>query len=232
MGVMSNAMRLPGVATTLRFLSVAHALLALVGLAAVLAVLLPAPRETLLRQVAAWTGAWEARAGNVTAGLIQAGEEEGDSAQARDQRAVTEFIARRYRVAPDAVAGFVATAYRAGVEHRVDPLLILAVMAIESRYNPVAESTMGARGLMQVIPKFHLEKLSEHGGESVLLDPEVNIYVGAQILREYTRRFGELESALQMYAGAFDEPNSHYARRVLAERMRLEQERARARRQA
>ena len=37
------------------------------------------------------------------------------------------------------------------------------------------------------------------------------------------RRFGETETALQMYAGAFDEPNSQYALKVLAERTRLEQ---------
>ena len=124
----------------------------------------------------------------------------------REQRAVTEFIAKRYRVSEQAVAGFVAAAYRAGDEYAVDPLLILAVVAVESRYNPVAESVVGAKGLMQVIPKFHLEKLLDHGGEHALLDPEVNISVGAQILREYRRRFGDTETALQMYAGAFDEP--------------------------
>jgi len=96
-------------------------------------------------------------------------------------------------------------------------------MAVESRYNPVAESNMGARGLMQVIPKFHADKLAEHGGEGALLEPSVNIQVGAQILREYLRRFGETQTALQMYAGAFDEPNSSYAFKVLAERARLEQ---------
>src|SRR5258705_302581 len=101
--------------------------------------------------------------------------------------------------------------------------LILSVMAVESRYNPVAESNMGAKGLMQVIPKFHADKLAGHGGESALLDPHVNIQVGAQILREYMRRFGETETALQMYAGAFDEPSSSYALKVLAERARLEQ---------
>jgi soluble lytic murein transglycosylase-like protein len=103
-------------------------------------------------------------------------------------------------------------------------------MAIESRYNPVAESVLGAKGLMQVIPKFHLEKLHEHGGEQALLDPEVNIQVGTRILREYLRRFGETETALQMYAGAFDEPTSQYAFKVLAERARLEQVQARSRR--
>jgi soluble lytic murein transglycosylase-like protein len=215
-----NAIRLPGLAGALRLWSAARALLALVGLAVVLAAALPAPREALLRQVAAWAEAWEDQSGNVTAGTILPG---ASSPAQLEQRAVTEFIAKRYRVAQDAAAGFVATAYQAGGAWKVDPLLILAVVAVESRYNPVAESHMGAKGLMQVIAKFHPEKLVEHGGESALLDPNVNIQVGAQILREYLRRFGETETALQMYAGAFDEPNSSYAFMVLAERARLEQ---------
>ena len=148
-----------------------------------------------------------------------------------EQRAVAEFIAKRYRVAEDAITEFVRIAYRAGEQYRVDPLLILAVMAIESRYNPVAESVMGARGLMQVIPKYHPEKLVPHGGEEALLEPEVNIHVGAQILREYSRRFGDLETALQMYAGAFDEPTSQYANKVFAEKARLEASRIKARKQ-
>jgi soluble lytic murein transglycosylase-like protein len=206
----------------LRLWSAARALLALFGLAVLLAAVLPASREALLRQFAAWGEAWEDQSSNniMTAGTIQVGAGTPDQ---RDQRAVTEFIAKRYRVAHDAAAGFVAAAYRAGSEWKVDPLLILAVVAVESRYNPVAESNMGAKGLMQVIPKFHADKLVEHGGESALLDPHVNIQVGAQILREYLRRFGETETALQMYAGAFDEPSSQYAFKVLAERARLEQ---------
>ena len=214
------AIKLPGLAGAVRLYSAARTLLALVGLTVVLAVLLPAPREFMLRQAALWTDAWESDVGNMTAGTIQSGPE---SAALREQRAVTDFIAKRYRVASGAIAGFVATAYRAGTESKVDPLLILAVMAVESRYNPVAESNMGAKGLMQVIPKFHGDKLQELGGETALLDPHVNIQVGAQILREYLRRYGETETALQMYAGAFDEPNSGYAVKVLAERARMEQ---------
>ena len=140
----------------------------------------------------------------------------------REQRAVTDYIAKRYRVSDTAVAGFVAAAYRAGAEYNVDPGLILAVMAVESRYNPVAESTVGAKGLMQVMPKYHLDKLMDHGGEPALLEPEVNIQVGAQILREYQRRFRDTETALQVYAGAFEEPSSQYANKVFAERARLE----------
>src|SRR6185436_13297124 len=224
MGTPDFAMNVPGLAGFLRLVYATRALLALIGLAVLLAIALPAPREVLLRELAAWSEAWgeqtEAVAATVAAGTIQIGL--GSAAQ-REQRAVTEFISKRYRVATDATAGFVATAYQAGTVWKVDPLLILAVMAVESRYNPVAESNMGARGLMQVIPKFHAEKLTEHGGEGALLDPHINIQVGAQILREYLRRFGETETALQMYAGAFDEPSSSYAFKVLAECSRLEQ---------
>jgi hypothetical protein len=150
----------------------------------------------------------------------------------REQRALAEFIAKRWRIAHTAATNFVAISYRAGKRYHVDPVLILAVMAIESRYNPVAESVVGAKGLMQIIPKYHLEKLLDHGGEEALLDPEVNIHVGAQILREYYRLLGgDQEAALQKYAGAFDEPTSRYAAKVFEERMRLEPVRQRARKQ-
>jgi soluble lytic murein transglycosylase-like protein len=211
------------------------ATLALIGVGALTLVFtLPAPREALLRHlpaaaVAFWVTPFFDTV-SVAAGPIQAAADQ--VAREREQRVVTEFIAKRYRVAERAVAGFVASAYRAGAEHSVDPLLILAVVAVESRYNPVAESVMGARGLMQVIPKFHPEKLLDHGGEDALLDPEVNIQVGAQILREYTRRFGDTETALQMYAGAFDEPTSQYANKVLAEKARLDLLRQKARKQS
>lgn len=215
-----------------RLFSVARGTLALVGFAVVLAVALPLPREALMRQLAAATAQVEDSAARSvsTAGPILAAAT--GLAQEREQRAVAEFIARRYRVAETASAAFVSTAYRAGREFAVDPLLILAVMAIESRYNPVAESSMGAKGLMQIIPKYHQEKLLEHGGEFALLDPDVNIQVGAQILREYMRRFGVTETALQMYGGAMDEPTAQYAGKVLAEKARLKQFLARVLHQA
>ncbi|MGH8749453.1 MAG: hypothetical protein ACREU5_10140, partial [Burkholderiales bacterium] len=61
-----------------------------------------------------------------------------------------------------------------------------------------------------------------HGGEEALLDPDVNIEIGTQILREYLRRFGVTVTALQQYAGAMDEPNTDYANKVLMERSRLQ----------
>lgn len=147
-----------------------------------------------------------------------------------EQRVLTEFLSKRFRVAEGAVGNFVAAAFRAAGEQRVDPLLVLAVMAVESRFNPVAESSMGALGLMQVIPKYHQDRIAEHGGDAALLDPVRNIQIGTQILREYLRKGGDLESGLQLYGGVADEPSSPYPGKVLSERSRLEQLLARQRR--
>ena len=214
---------------TLRALRTGLALIGALALTAIL--LLPAHEGSVLKKLSplALLSLDEpfSFAGVTAAGQIQASAT--DAALDREQRAVIDYIARRYRVSDQAVAGFVATAYRAGAERGVDPLLVLAVISVESRFNPVAESTVGAKGLMQVIPKYHLEKLSDHGGEQALLDPSVNIMVGTQILREYQRRLGDTEAALQMYAGAFDEPSPTYANKVLAEKARLEALRQKAR---
>lgn len=220
------------VGALVRVLSLARGVLALVGLVAVIAAATPASRDWIVRQAVTLSQIAVATSGSVSkvsaTGEIQA----EDRATLRERRAVIEFLARRYRVAEQATAGYVAAAYRAGAEHRVDPLLILAVIAVESKFNPVAESALGATGLMQVIPKFHYEKFAAHGGVDALLDPEVNIEVGTQILREYLKRFSEIETALQMYAGAADDPNAQYTSKVLAERSRLEQLRVRLRRSA
>jgi len=226
----NTIIRIPLLSAGVRLLSLARGVFALVGLSVVLAVTLPAPREFLVEQAGAMVRSQDAAsdASPISAGTFQA--QDNPRTAEYEQRAVADFIAKRYRVSDQAVAGFVATAYRAGQRFAVDPLLILAVMAIESRYNPVAESSVGAMGLMQVLPKFHQDKLSEHGGDDALLDPAVNIEVGTQILREYLKRFGETETALQVYAGAIDEPTSQYASKVLAERSRLKQVQDRVRR--
>jgi soluble lytic murein transglycosylase-like protein len=207
-----------------RLYSLAKAALAIFGLAALFAVLvLPSERHLLRTTLPEFVAeAAEAAGSSAEPSAVE-------TVQDREQRALAEFISKRWRIADTAATSFVSIAYRAGKRYSVDPVLILAVMAIESRYNPVAESVAGAKGLMQIIPKYHLDKLLDHGGEEALLDPEVNIHVGAQILRDYVRRLGDQEAALQRYAGAFDEPTSRYAAKVFEERMRLEPIRQKAR---
>jgi len=133
------------------------------------------------------------------------------------------YLARRYRVAGDATSDLVSESYAVGRAVGLDPLLILAVISVESRFNPIAESDMGAKGLMQVIPKFHTEKLAVYGGEDAVLDPKTNILVGAQILKEYIRLAGGVEAGLQMYNGSAYDPSQGYAQKVIAEKQRLEQ---------
>ena len=138
-------------------------------------------------------------------------------------RALSRFVAKRYLVSQDAAFDLVTHAHKAGRQLQLDPLLIIAMIAIESRFNPIAESPAGAKGLMQIIPKFHGDKLEVFGGEEAVFEPEANIHVGARILKEYLRRTGNLGIALQMYAGALDDELDRYTRKVLDERYRLQQ---------
>ena len=133
-----------------------------------------------------------------------------------------DYVARRYRVSPEALIPVFEVAQLIGQERRIDPLLIVAVIGIESRFNPFAESAMGAQGLMQIIPRFHMDKVPEGAGDSPLLDPEINIRVGVHVLEEAIRRRGGLVAGLQYYAGSSDSESS-YASKVLAEKERLEQ---------
>jgi hypothetical protein len=142
----------------------------------------------------------------------------------RQQKYVTEWLSRRYRVAGDAANMLVATAYSTAHEIKLDPLLILAVMAIESGLNPFAESPMGAQGLMQVMSKVHSDKFQEVGGKEAALNPVANIRVGAQILKDYVTRTGSVEGGLKTYVGAAAfEDDSGYGNKVLAEYRRLKQ---------
>jgi len=138
-----------------------------------------------------------------------------------EYRTLAIYLSRRYRVAQDATEQLVGAAHEAGSRTGVDPLLILAVMAVESRFNPIAESVMGAKGLMQVIPKFHQDKLDALGGEESVFDPMTNIMVGARILKDAVRRGGGLMPGLQLYAGAFSDDSQQYAQKVMAEKERM-----------
>ena len=134
--------------------------------------------------------------------------------------AVANAVARRYRISLEATRELVGTAYREGKVIGVDPLLIIAVMAVESRFNPIAQSDGGAIGLMQVIPRFHADKFDVALGKSVL-DPRTNIQVGARVLKDYIKRGGTDAAGLQLYNGASSDASNLYANKVLGERQRL-----------
>ena len=137
--------------------------------------------------------------------------------------ALAEFVSKRYRVSLDVTLELVSAAFAAGEQTGLDPLLIIAVMAVESRFNPIAESVAGAKGLMQVIPRYHMEKIIASGGEKAVFEPEINILLGARILREYIVRSGDLATGLQMYNGSPEKGSNQYAEKVISEKQRLQQ---------
>ncbi len=134
-----------------------------------------------------------------------------------------DSVAQRYRVAPQALQPIFAAAQTAARARNLDPLLLIAVIGIESGFNPYAQSPMGAQGLMQVIPRFHLDKLPNDAGKQAFLDPVINVHVGARILQEAIRRQGGLMEGLQYYGGVSYDPDQAYANRVLTEKQRIEQ---------
>ncbi|MGA1660242.1 MAG: transglycosylase SLT domain-containing protein [Burkholderiaceae bacterium] len=143
------------------------------------------------------------------------------SALSPEQARTARWIARRYRVALAPIEQIVQHAFESGSQFRVDPYLVLAVIAVESRFNPVAESSVGAMGLMQVMPQVHRERFQRHGGTDAALNPWANIDVGAGILREYLDRYKTIEAALSAYVGMGPAGQTQYPEKVLRMRERL-----------
>lgn len=145
------------------------------------------------------------------------------SALSPRMQSALDSVSRRYRVAGDALLPVFVTAQAVGRDLQLDPLLIIAVIGVESGFNPFSQSGYGAQGLMQVVPRYHSDKLPEQAEPTAFLDPLINVQVGARILRESINRMGGLEEGLQQFGGALSDPDRRYAGKVLAEKQRLEQ---------
>ncbi|HEU5297482.1 MAG TPA: transglycosylase SLT domain-containing protein [Burkholderiaceae bacterium] len=140
----------------------------------------------------------------------------------KQQASVANWLARRYRVALEPVSRLVQEAWDSGRRAGLDPTLILAVMAIESSFNPFAQSSMGAQGLMQVMTRVHDEKYEPYGGVRAAFDPVSNLRVGVQVLKECITRAGSLEAGLKYYVGAANlTDDGGYVVKVLAEQSNL-----------
>jgi len=147
----------------------------------------------------------------------------------REQAAIAYWLSKKYKVAAEPMAALVTEAYEQGGRHKIDPTLILAVVAIESRFNPFAQSSVGAQGLMQVMTRVHADKYENFGGDLAAFDPISNMRVGVSILKEYIRRSGSIEGGLKYYVGAANLPSDGgYAAKVLAEYQRIRQVAGRA----
>lgn len=216
-------------------LEVSHNTLALFGLITVVSLVFVASRSDLRQQIEREAFGWlqarhEARA--EPSELLAAELSEPNAitratasdpkALNRQQAAVAQWLSRRYRVAPEPISRLVQEAWHVGERAGLDPTLILAIMAIESSFNPFAQSSVGAQGLMQVMTKIHDDKYEAFGGNHAAFDPVTNLRVGVQVLKECIARAGGLEAGLRFYVGAANlEDDGGYAGKVLAEQNRL-----------
>jgi hypothetical protein len=212
-------------------LEIGHNSLALLGLAVVAVLVFAAGRADLREQAESFAFDWlqtrhEERAlasGDVLASIS---EPEGSTRATatdpkeltRQQAAVAQWIARRYKVAPEPISALVQEAWSIGQRASLDPTLILAIMAVESSFNPFAQSPVGAQGLMQVMTRVHDSKYEAFGGTYAAFDPISNLRVGVQVLTECITRAGSLQEGLRHYVGAaLIEGDGGYVSRVLAE---------------
>jgi Transglycosylase SLT domain len=140
----------------------------------------------------------------------------------RQQAAVAGWLSRRYKVAPEPVSRIVQEAWQLGQRAKLDPTLILAVMAVESSFNPFAQSPVGAQGLMQVMTRIHDDKYRNFGGQHAAFDPLTNLRVGVQVLKDCIAQAGSVEGGLKYYVGAANLPDDGgYAAKVLGEQSHL-----------
>lgn len=140
----------------------------------------------------------------------------------KQQANVTYWLSRKYRVAPEPLGALVAEAFEIGEKAKLDPTLILAVMAVESRFNPFAQSPVGAQGLMQVLTRVHTDKYEDFGGQLAAFDPVSNLRVGVRVLQDCIKRAGSVEGGLRLYVGAVTSDGGWYIDKVMSEHMRIQ----------
>lgn len=88
-------------------------------------------------------------------------------------------------------------------DHRVDPILVLAVIEQESRFKSDARGPRGSFGLMQVRPFVAADVAKRHGipwhGTKTLFDPAANVQIGACYLGEMLRMYRDPSLAIAAY---------------------------------
>ena len=141
----------------------------------------------------------------------------------KQQALLAYWLARKYSVAPEPLGVLVSHAFEIGAKAKLEPTLILAIMAIESGFNPFAQSPVGAQGLMQVMTRVHTDKYENFGGKLAAFDPVTNLRVGVKVLQECIAKAGSIEGGLKFYVGAGNLPHDGgYANKVMAEYSRLQ----------
>lgn len=95
--------------------------------------------------------------------------------------ATKDIIKREGKLSDNVAKQYAIWIFDSAAKYAVDPMLILSVIFIESKFNYKAISPTGPIGLMQIASSYHRDKATT----AELFDPKKNIQVGTQILKEY-----------------------------------------------
>lgn len=198
------------------FVEITRHSLAMVGLVLLAVVLTFAARPSLQTTASEWLMGW-----------LNSRQDENQALALEEllpeQARVTRWLSRKYKIAPQPLGSLVAEAWQVGQWSQLPPTLILAVMAVESGFNPFAKGTQGAMGLMQIEPSAHEDTLSQFGGKLAAFDPLTNLRLGARQLQASIQQGGSIEEGLRQYGLLSGQANdSAYVERVMSEHRQLE----------
>lgn len=111
---------------------------------------------------------------------------------------------------PDEIDAHRRPIHRAATAHGVDPRLVAIIVLVESRGHPAARSRVGARGLMQVMPKTARDIARRRGlrlgSLDQLYDPATNLDYGTWYLAQLIQRFRRFDPdrTIELAAGAYN----------------------------
>jgi hypothetical protein len=177
-----------------------------IGALALSCQVLPGPESAVLAPDASTAALPSVDAGPPQASLAEtiAWVEGGRDGESSDAERVFQHLNERHtglsrREIEDVARAIVDESTR----HGIDVDLVLAVIAVESAGYHRAVSSVGALGLMQIMPATGEELARTHGvewhGPATLFDPVINVRLGIAYLRELSDRYDHVPTALAAY---------------------------------
>jgi soluble lytic murein transglycosylase-like protein len=136
---------------------------------------------------------------------------------------LSKHISTKYKLNFQHAEHIVKTTFTEAEKHEIEPVLMLSIIGIESTFKLKALSPVGAVGLAQIMPQFHINKINMLKKENLdIYSIQGNIRVGIQILKEYIDLAnGNVQEALQRYNGSYSDKNKSYSKKVFSKMKNL-----------